>query len=195
MSQPQYVKKVNDTIESITINEQTYNIGDKVSCIDELGYEIVLKINYFFFDQQENKYKAVVSGNSCTGIIFVDKIKEKKEQKVDLSYFLNKGNHIVVQIEVKGVMTDVIAEVIGYIIRQIDKEVDFYKSIVQYKLSNGETGEIFWYQVKKVHKDAPLTLFPAGRNKKYIVEDDSRYRFKYAKYKAKYLIQKNSLHN
>jgi len=49
---------------------------------------------------------------------------------------------------------------------------------------------VLWSDVKKVAKDTPLSKISG--NKKYTLQNESIYKYKYAKYKAKYLSQKNN---
>jgi len=66
--------------------------------------------------------------------------------------------------------------------------------MIYYKFKNGEEDKINWgWSLKKVNKDTPLSDSPANsKQKKYTLEEDSKYRVKYMKYKAKYLAQKNN---
>jgi len=184
----------NGNIISITKQNITYSIGDIVSYIDDLGYESVVKIIGISFDLQSQRYTLNLEGDSLYDSVFIDSIKEKKNNGTNLSYHFNVGDKIKIKIGVDGEMTDVIAEVIGIELQKDNDGINKNTSKLNYKLSNGETGSTNWY-TQKVHKDTPLTKISAAGKKKYTLEEDSRYRFKYAKYKAKYLIQKNNLHN
>jgi hypothetical protein len=178
----------NGKITSITKNNKTYNLNDIVSYIDGLGYENVVKIIGISFDQQSQKYVLNLAGDGFNDIVFIDSITGKKDQGTSLSSFFNIGDHI--SVNVNG--GDVVAEIVGITKYKNNETVDTNSSRITYKYANHEKDQTNFGSVKKVHKDTLLTSpNPLEKNKKYTLEDDSRYRFKYAKYKAKYLIQKN----
>jgi hypothetical protein len=157
-----------------------------------LDYEVIAKIKSFSFDQQHNKYVVALEGDGFNDLTFFDNIRDKTNGQ--LSYYFNIGDKIIINRKVGEVWMDVIAEVTDLQRYKNDEEVNTNISQLSYKLSNDETGVNNW-NVKKVHKKTPLTPMPDAGKKKYTLEEDSKYRFKYAKYKAKYLIQKNNLNN
>ncbi len=90
---------------------------------------------------------------------------------------------------------DIIAEVVRKEEETIT-ENEREKKISNIILKDGSGNEY-----KKILGDTILEPMPSttklsnsSGNKKYILEDDNKYRFKYAKYKAKYLMYKNNLH-
>jgi hypothetical protein len=189
-SKPHFIKKENENIKLIITQNITYSIDDIVSFIDDLGYEKVVKIIGFSFDQQSQKYVLNLEGDDFNVSAFIDSIKEKKNKDISLSTEFNLKDHIIVN--VNG--GDVVAEITGIQLRKnANGIVDKNGSTIDYRYSNGNEGKTNFWSFKKVPKDTPLTSpIPLEKNKKYTLEDDSRYRFKYAKYKAKYLAQKNN---
>ena len=133
-----------------------------------------------------------MEGNSFYDSVFIDFIKEKKNKDTPLSDEFNMGDRIIVN--VNG--GDVVAQITGIEIhKDTNGTVNKNISKITYRYANGDEGTGNWWTVK-VSKDTPLSSPKSFENKKkYTLEDDSRYRFKYAKYKAKYVMYKNNLHN
>ncbi len=193
-SKPYFIKMENGNIKSISKQNTTYSIDDIVSYMDDLGYEYVGKIKGISLDEEHKKYVLNLEGNGFNDNVFIDSIKEKKDRDTPLSYEFNLDDHIIVNVN----YGDVVAEIISiHLYKNPDGTVDKNRSRIEYRYANGIEDNTNWGSVKKkVPKDTPLTSpKPLEKNKKYTLEDDSRYRFKYAKYKAKYLIYKNNLHN
>ncbi len=189
----------NGKISGVRKDDKSYFIGDIYSYEDALGYENFVEIKTILYDEKKKNYLFYLEGNGFTDFVFINSLKEKKinhlstrDKKKDLSYPFNKGERICFKVNGK----EVVAEIIDIeIVKNKNGDVDTNLSIIIFKCSDDKTYRIKWRSVKKVHKDTPLSTSIATGQKKYTLEDDNKYRFKYAKYKAKYLMYKNNLHN
>jgi hypothetical protein len=185
-------KDASGNIISITYRNETYRIGDIVSYIDELGYEYNVKISGCSFDEQNKKYVVVLEGNGFSKAIFADdnNIKGKKYPGTQLSTQYSKGDRVIKKIKDQ----EFIVEITDVVLPLENSSTPWGK--ISYKFSNGQTGydAVNWgVFLKKVNKYTPLSENPANsKQKKYTLNEDSKYRVKYMKYKAKYLAQKNN---
>jgi hypothetical protein len=108
----------------------------------------------------------------------------------DLNVVFEVGDHVILKIDDKYVVVEITGTTIY---RNQVGNVDGNTSSIGYKYKNGIIERINWGSViKKVDKSTPLSFQDISKKKKYTLEEDSKYRVKYMKYKAKYLAQKNN---
>jgi hypothetical protein len=109
----------------------------------------------------------------------------------DSNVEFKEGDHVILKINDKHVVVEIVG-IVGE--KNPDGSVNKNQTVINYKFSDGNIDRANWGSViKKVNKDTPLTAYQdISQKKKYTLEEDSKYRVKYMKYKAKYLAQKNN---
>jgi len=170
-----------------------YKIGDKVKFQDkEKKNEYILEI----LDIKNDELLLGMSYNENSKKITYVSYQDVK--KVNPTAVLIQPNPFTEgkKFKFKDNGQDIIAEVVRKeeeTITENEKE----KKISNIILKDGSGNEYKKILAETTFEPMPSTtkLSNSSGNKKYILEDDNKYRFKYAKYKAKYLMYKNNLHN
>jgi len=186
--------------ENVGISSETYEcgytdykLGDKVKFYDkDRKNEYILEI----LEIQNGELLLGTKNNGhtqkITYIPFNDVKKENPTAAIIEPNPFTEGK----KFKFKDEGRDIIAEVVRKeeeTITENEKE----KKIINIILKDGSGNEYKKILTETIFEPMQSTtkLSNSSGNKKYILEDDNKYRFKYAKYKAKYLMYKNNLHN
>ena len=170
-----------------------YKIGDKVKFKDkDRNNEYILEI----LEIQNGELLLGTKNNGhtqkITYIPFNDVKKENPTAAIIEPNPFTEGKKFKFKHEGRDIIAEVVRKEEEFI---TDNEKE--KKILNIILKDGSGNEYKKILAETTFEPMPSTtkLSNSSGNKKYILEDDNKYRFKYAKYKAKYLMYKNNLHN